>query len=393
MPRAAAFALLAAMALLALAVAPDARERDWTARALARALAPPLGLPAVSHPAANPPSAAKIALGRKLFFDRRLSRNDTMSCAMCHVPEQGFSSNELATPVGVEGRSVRRNAPTLFNVAYVEALFHDGRDPALETQYVTPLTAFNEMANPSLGYVVGKIAGLEDYPPLFEAAFGAGPSPGRIGQALAAYQRTLLSGGSPFDRWRYGGEAGALTPREREGFALFTGKAGCVSCHGIGERAALFSDGAFHDTGYGWEREQQRQGKGGMVEVEIAPGVTTRIPQSVVRSVGAPPPADLGRYEVTRDPADRWRFRTPSLRNVALTAPYMHDGKLRRLEDVVAFYNAGGVPHEGLDPAIRPLGLDTREVVALVAFLKSLTGANVNELVAEARAAPPDNRR
>jgi len=393
MPRAAAFALLAAMALLALAVAPDARERDWTARAQTRALSPPLGLPAVSHPAANPPSAAKIALGRKLFFDRRLSRNDTMSCAMCHVPEQGFSSNELATPVGVEGRSVRRNAPTLFNVAYVEALFHDGRDPALETQYVSPLTAFNEMANPSLGYVVGKISELEDYAPLFEAAFGADPSPDRIGQALAAYQRTLLSGGSPFDRWRYGGEAGALTPREREGFALFTGKAGCVSCHGIGERAALFSDGAFHDTGYGWEREQQRQGKGGMVEVEIAPGVTTRIPQSVVRSVGAPPPADLGRYEVTRDPTDHWCFRTPSLRNVALTAPYMHDGKLRRLEDVVAFYNAGGVPHEGLDPAIRPLGLDTREVVALVAFLKSLTGANVNELVAEARAAPPDNRR
>jgi len=370
-----------------------AAEPDWAERALDRALAPPLGLPSVNHPASNPPTAAKIALGRKLFFDRRLSHNNTTSCAMCHVPEQGFTSNELATPVGVEGRSVRRNSPTVLNVAYVEALFHDGRDLALETQYVAPITAFNEMANPSLGYVVDKIAKLDDYATPFQDAFGAGPSPDRIGQALAAYQRTLLSGASPFDRWRFGGEADALGERERRGFALFSGKAGCVACHPIGQSSALFSDGLFHDTGYGWQREQERQGKGGLVEVELSPGVTTHIPHSVVQSVGNPPMADLGRYEVTKDPKDRWRFRTPSLRNVALTAPYMHDGQLQQLDDVVAFYNAGGVPHDGLDEQIKPLGLSVKERVALVAFLKSLTGANIDQLTAEARIAEPDNIR
>ena len=369
----------------------SAAEKAWAERALARLKTPPLGLPVVPHPAHNPPSAAKIELGRKLFFDRRLSHNATMSCAMCHVPEQGFSSNELATPVGVEGRSVRRNSPTVLNVAYVSELFHDGRDPALETQYVAPMTAFNEMANPSLGHVIDKISKLEDYTAPFDKAFGGPPSPDRVGAALAAYQRSLVSGASPFDRWKYGGESDALGERERAGFELFVGKAGCVTCHSIGETSALFTDNAFHDTGYGWQREQERQGKGGMVEVEIAPGVTTRVPMAVVMSVGNPPPADLGRYEVTQDPIDRWRFRTPSLRNVALTAPYMHDGKLRRLEDVVAFYNAGGVAHEGRDERIRPLGLDAQEIVALVAFLKSLTGDNIAELIAEARVAPPDN--
>ena len=249
------------------------------------------------------------------------------------------------------------------------------------------------MANPSLGHVIAKIAGFEDYRAPFDKAFGAGPSPDRLGAALAAYQRSLLSAGSPFDRWKYGGEAAALGARERQGFELFTGKAGCSSCHTIGEKSALFSDGAFHDTGYGWQREQERQGKGGLISVEIAPGVTTVITQDVARSVGDPPPADLGRYEVTKDPVDRWRFRTPSLRNVALTAPYMHDGKLRRLGEVIAFYNDGGVPHEGIDARIKPLGLEAQEIVALVAFLKSLTGSNIDELIAEARVAPPDNLR
>ena len=386
--------LLGGLALLQtgrLSALETAAHGAWAERALQRSLEPPLGLPRVPHPAANPPTAAKIALGRKLFHDRRLSLNATMSCAMCHVPEQGFSSNELATPVGVEGRSVRRNSPTIFNVAYVGELFHDGRDPALETQYVAPMTAANEMANPSLGHVIAKLNKLADYAKPFQQAFGAGPSADRLGEALAAYQRSVLSGASPFDRWKFGGESDALNARERAGYELFIGRAGCVACHAIGETSALFTDNAFHDTGYGWQREQERQGKGGMVEVEIAPGVTTKVPMAVVMSVGNPPPVDLGRYEVTQDPIDRWRFRTPSLRNVALTAPYMHDGKLRRLEDVVAFYNAGGAPHEGVDPRIKPLGLSAEETIALVAFLKSLTGDNVDELIAEARVAPPDN--
>ena len=366
---------------------------DWANRALERSLSLPLGLPAIAHPDHNPPTAAKIQLGRKLFFDRRLSHNNAVSCAMCHVPEQGFTSNEIATPVGFEGRSVRRNAPTVLNVAYFKMLFHDGRDSALETQYVAPITAFNEMANPSLGFVIDKIARLKDYAPLFEAAFGADPSADRIGHALAAYQRTLLAGGSRFDRWTYGGKKEALSDRELQGFALFSGKAGCVSCHTIGERYALFMDGQFHDTGYGWQREQERQAKGGLVKVEIAPGVTTQITQQVVQTVGDPPASDLVRYEITLDPKDRWRFRTPSLRNVAFTAPYMHDGRLQTLGQVVAFYNRGGPCHGGLDSRLRPLNLTSDEEEVLVAFLKSLTGETIDELIGEARVAPPDNVR
>ncbi len=361
-------------------------------RALARIQAPPLGLPPVPVPAHSPPTPERIALGRKLFFDRRLSHNNTMSCAMCHVPEQGFTNNELATPIGVSGRSIRRNAPTVLNVAYQESLFHDGRDTSLETQVIGPLVAHNELANPSIGYLVAKIARLADYGGLFEAAFGGPASIGRIGRAIASWERSLLAGDSAFDRWRYGGQADALSETERRGFALFTGKAGCAACHVIGEDAALFTDHGFHDTGLGYQAEAQRRASGGPVSVEIAPGVFTKLDRAAVDSVGEPPQADLGRYEVSLDPDDLWRFKTPGLRNVALTAPYMHDGSLRHLEDVVRFYDRGGVPHEGLDPAIRPLGLSEAEIRALVAFLEGLTAGNIGELVADARAAPVGNR-
>ncbi len=387
------FFLTAAIGLAATLSPQAAEQAGWVERALERSRSTPLGLPPVAHPHDNPPTRAKIELGHKLFFDRRLSHNGTMSCAMCHVPEQGFTSNDLATPVGMQGRSVRRNTPTVLNVAYVQTLFHDGRDLSLETQFISPMTAPNEMANPSLGFVVGRLAEFEDYAPLFQAAFGAGPSPDRIGQALGAYQRTLLAGASRFDKWRYGGQRDALTDQEKQGFELFTGKADCASCHTIGDQYALFSDGQFHDTGYGWQREQERQGKGPLVEVELAPGVTTLMEPEALLTIGDPAPADLGRYEVTLDPDDRWRFRTPSLRNVALTAPYMHDGKLRSLNDIVAFYNKGGAPHDGVDARIKPLGLTQDEADALVAFLQSLTGDNIEQLIAEARGAAPDNIR
>jgi cytochrome c peroxidase len=359
--------------------------------ALARVAEPPLGLPAVPVPADNPPTAAKVALGRKLFFDRRLSQNGTMSCAMCHVPEQGFTNNELARAVGVEGRSLRRNAPTLLNVAYVERLFHDGREIALETQALGPLVERSEMANPSLGHVVARIRALPDYAGLFERAFGAGPSPDRIGQAIASYERTLLSARSPFDRWHFGHESSALGPRAVEGFRLFTGKAGCVGCHTLGTRDALFSDGAFHDTGIGYYSAVVRPRERTPVSVELQPGVTVSIPREAVESVGDPEAPDLGRHEVTLAPADIWKFRTPTLRNVALTAPYMHDGSLRTLEEVVRYYDRGAHRHPGLDPRLRPLGLEEREVTALVEFLEALTGADVTTLVDEARTpGPPD---
>ncbi|GAB4464179.1 MAG: cytochrome c peroxidase [Burkholderiaceae bacterium] len=351
----------------------------------ATAAAQPLGLPAVPVPKDNPPSAAKVALGRKLFFDRRLSFNGTMSCAMCHVPEQGFTSNELATPLGFEGRSLRRNAPTVLNVAYHPLLFHDGREHALETQVWGPLLAANEMANPSVGHVVARVRSLPDYRGAFERAFGGrGATMETIGQALAAYQRTLLAGGSRFDRWRYGADENALSSAEKHGFRLFVGKARCAGCHTVGERDALFTDFGFHNTGVGWRRVY---GAPERIRVELAPGVVTEIEARALENVSERPQPDLGRFEVTLDPADRWAYKTPSLRNVALTAPYMHDGSLATLEEVVAFYDAGGVDNPGRSPLLAPLGLTADERAALVAFLRSLTSLDIERIVARAR--PP----
>jgi len=347
--------------------------------------APPLGLPAV--PGAETINRAKIELGRKLFFDRRLSLNDTFSCAMCHVPDQGFTNNELATAVGIEGRSVRRNSPTIYNVAYAELLFHDGREDRLEQQIWGPLLAKNEMGNPSVGYLLNKIRRIEDYRGRFEAAFdGRGVSMTTLGSALASYQRTLVSGDSAFDRWYYGGDADALSASARRGFEVFTSKAACSACHKIGENSALFMDNELHNTGLGFRESMGLRPE--KQKVQVAPGVVIEIDRDIIDRVGEPAPADVGLYEVTQNPGDRWKYKTPGLRNVALTAPYMHNGAFGTLREVVEFYDAGGVPNEGLSPLIRPLGLDAQEKDDLVAFLESLTGSNVDTLVADAFAAP-----
>jgi len=369
----------------------DSMAQSRDERALARIESPPLGLPPVTIPDENHPTANKIALGRKLFFDRRLSRNGTMSCGMCHVPEQGFSNNELATPIGVSGRSLRRNAPTLLNAAYLSSMFHDGRDTSLETQVIGPLVSPKEMANPSIGYVIAKIVSLPDYEGLFEASFAGAPTIDRLGQAIASWERSLVSGDSPFDRWRYGRRDDALTLAQKRGLELFVGEAGCASCHLVGDDYALFTDHSFHDTGVGYQANLARQQRGGTILVEIAPGVSTKIDRTVAMSVGELREADLGRYEVTLDPQDRWRFKTLSLRNIALTGPYMHDGSLDSLEAVVRFYNRGGVLHGGLDSLLRPLGLTDDEVRALVTFLRALTASNIGELTEDARSAPIGN--
>jgi cytochrome c peroxidase len=345
-----------------------------------------LGLPPLEVPADNPVTPEKVALGKKLFFDRRLSPNGTMSCAMCHVPEQGFTAHELATSVGIEGRSVRRNAPTLLNVAWQKRLFHDGREISLEDQIWGPLLAANEMGNPSIGYVLERIRSLRDYDGLFQAAFaGKGVSAERVGAAIASYERTLAAGDSRFDRWRYGSEAGALSATEQRGFELFGGKARCTQCHHVAHRVALFTDHAFHNTGIGWSRSH---GEPERTRVELAPGVHAEIDRRTVETFSEPPPKDVGRYEITLDPADRWAYKTPSLRNAALTAPYMHDGSLATLEAVVAFYDAGGIDNPGKSPLLGPLGLSAEERAALVAFLRALTGSAVEALVADARRQP-----
>lgn len=352
---------------------------------------PPLGLPPMPVPADNPLTAAKIALGRKLFFDRRLSLNQTISCAMCHVPEQGFAHNELAMAVGFEGRTVRRNTPTIYNVGYHEKLFHDARDDLLEHQIWGPLLARNEMANPSVGAVLSKLRSLEDYSGLFEAAFaGERATIANIGMAIASYERTLVSAASAFDRWRFGGDAQALDASARRGFAIFSGKGRCSSCHLIDEDFALFTDHELHNTGIGFERSMKAPATEPR-RVLLAPGVFIDVDPNAVAESSEPPPADLGYYEITQNPDDRWKYRTPSLRNIDLTAPYMHDGSLTTLAAVVAFYDRGGIENERLDPLIKPLGLSQQEQSDLVAFLRSLTGDNIDRILSDSFAAPVGN--
>lgn len=354
-------------------------------RGLARIRRPPLGLPAAPVPEDNPPTVEKIRLGRKIFLDRRLSHNGTLSCAMCHVPEQGFTVHELRTAVGNEGKSLRRNAPTLLNVAYGESFFHDGREPALDLQAFDVFLNPDEMAAPSLGALVAKVRSLPDYGPLFEEAFGEPAGVESIGRAVGTYLRTLLAADSPFDRWYFANDGEALGEAAERGFRLFVGAGRCATCHTIAADHALFTDYRFHDTGLGWYNSMVKSRARDPVRVELAPDVFTLIERAAVESVGEPPASDLGRYEVTGDPADRWRFKTPTLRNVTLTAPYMHDGSLSTLREVVEFYNRGGHRHEGIDPAILPLGLDQGQIEDLVAFLGCLTGSNVDELVRDAR--------
>lgn len=350
----------------------------------------PLGLPPIPAPPGNPVTKSKAELGRLLFFDRRLSHNNTFSCAMCHVPEQGFTSNELATAVGIEGRTVRRNSPTIYNVAYMENLFHDGRETLLERQIWGPLLAHNEMGNPSPGQVIGKIESIPEYRERFMLAFdGRGPSMETVGMALASYERLLVSANSPFDRWYYGKQADALTAGQQAGFRLFTGKAGCSACHLVSTQWALFMDNGMHNTGIGYYRSMSKTPAES--RIQVAPGEHVVVNNAVVADASEPVPNDLGLYEITGRPEDRWKYRTPSLRNVSLTAPYMHDGSISTLEDVVRFYNRGGIENELLDPLVHPLGLSETEMQQLVEFLEALTGANVDAIVADAYAVPVGN--
>jgi cytochrome c peroxidase len=244
------------------------------------------------------------------------------------------------------------------------------------------------MGNPSIGAVLEKLRGIDDYADRFEHAFpGRGLTMSTLGMALSSYERTLVSGDSAFDRFLYAGEPDALSAAATRGFALFVGRARCAGCHTVASEHALFTDDAFHNTGVGYRAVMATSAEGRQ-RVQAAPGVHLDVPRAIVTQVSEPPVNDLGRYEITRNPSDRWRYRTPTLRNVALSAPYMHDGSLATLRDVVEFYRRGGVPNAELDPFVRPLELSDTEVDELVAFLESLTGGDVETLVADAFAAP-----
>ena len=371
-------------AALALAAAGSA----WRAHSPPRAQAPAaasFGLPPRVLPLDVRTDPPRVELGLKLFFDRRLSFNGTMSSAMCHVPEQGFTSHDSKTGVGIEGKSLRRNAPGLLNVAWQASLFHDGREASLVTQAWMPLLHPDEMANPSIGHVLARLRELPDYRAAFERAFGAsGPSMQTVGEALAAFEATLVAAASRFDRWRYGAEAAALSAQEQRGFSLFSGRAGCAQCHLVDATHALLADGQFHATGAG-----RAPGPSPAFVVPLAPGVHTVLNDADLRAFASEPAPDLGRFEITLAEADRFAFKTPSLRNVAQTAPYMHDGSMPTLEAVVDFYDQGGGEVPNKSERLRPLALDAAEKQALVAFLRALDGSAWAALAARSRPATP----
>ena len=304
-----------------------------TAQAVSRMQANP-ALPPVAIPADNPQTDAKVALGRQLFFDPRLSADDTISCATCHEPQTAWA-NHNPVDVGIQGKKGTRNSGTILDAAYMDFQFWDGRAKTLEEQSLGPIHNPVEMGS-TLEEVVRKLAGIEGYRTQFKAVFGTDVTTDGIAKAIAAFERTVLSGPSPYDRY-VAGDKSAMPAASVRGMRLFNGKARCRTCHG----GPMFSDQGFHNIGVGMDRPQ----------------------------------ADIGREAVTSDPKDRGRFKTPSLRNVALTWPFMHDGSLETLADVVKLYDAGGVRNPTLDIFVMPLELTDEEQKDLVAFLEALTGS------------------
>ncbi|MFP5441894.1 MAG: cytochrome-c peroxidase [Gammaproteobacteria bacterium] len=302
--------------------------------------AQPLATPdpaTIVYPAGAPPTAAEIALGKTLFFDTRLSRNRTQSCATCHNPALGFGDG-VALGKGAEGNRLGRNTPPLYNLAWNPTFFHDGRSPSLEAQALNPIESDQEMNIP-LDLLIERLSAVDWYRQQFHAIYGSEQiTPAMIGSALASFERTLVSRNSPFDRY-LGGDETAMSESAKRGLKIFKGAAWCSSCHD----GANFTDNGFHNI-----------------------GVKT---------------TDPGRGRFAPDqPRMQGAFKTPGLRNVELTAPYMHDGSQRTLEDVMQFYNRGGDDRKRRDPLIRELDLSKQDIADLVAFMKALTDPVVVEV-------------
>jgi cytochrome c peroxidase len=306
------------------------------------------------------------ALGKTLFFDARLSADGKVSCASCHQPEHAFSDRR-AVAVGVKGLHGTRNTPSLLNAAFQTSQFWEGRRASLEEQVLDPLTNPVEHGLPDSGALLSLLRGDAAYAGDFQRAFGSdGITLERVAAALAAFVRSLTAGDSPADRHLYAADARALNESARRGLELFRGRAQCTECHAIGEREATFSDGAFHAVGTGLERIAPNLGA---LATRVARTPRAELEPLIAQDAEI---AALGRFLVTRDPADIGKFRTPSLRNVALTAPYMHDGSVATLEEAVEreLYYRGRL--QG-----RPLVLTPAEKADLVAFLRSLTSSSL----------------
>lgn len=317
-------------------LANELGEGGWPFIAVDGIPVPDIGpLPtSVPMPPGNLSHASKVELGKQLYFDGRLSKGGAISCAFCHNPGTGFA-DPRQTSIGHEGGLGGRQAPTVFNTAFNVFQFWDGRAGSLEEQSIGPIhnpIEMGEMHDP----VVEKLNRITGYHEKFRKVFGTDVNLQGIANAIAAYERTVISTNSPFDKF-VKGEAGAMDDAALRGMALFKGKARCILCH----NGPNFTDNGFHNLG---------------------------VPQ-----VG-PLKVDLGRYDVTQLESDKGAFKTPTLRSIALTAPYMHDGAFKTLEEVIDFLDAGGGANKHLDPFMKPLHLTAKEKADLLAFLKALTG-------------------
>jgi len=330
-------------------------------------------------PADNPQTPQKVALGRALFFERRLSADGTVSCGSCHQPGRAFTDGRAAA-VGVKGLVGQRNAPSILNALYFKTLFWDGRAVTLEEQALLPIVNTSEMGRPDLASAVAAIAAEPRYREAFAAVFGRAPNAPDLARAIAAYERSQRAFASPFDAFR-AGEAGALSPAARRGFTLFMGKGRCGGCHAPDAPggAPLLMDQRFHNTGVGVGPGRSARDVTELAcrtEARLVAGSVIALDQAAISSELSA----LGSFLVTKEPADIAAFRTPSLRNVAVTAPYFHDGSAATLWDVVDHYNKGGTANPWLDRGMRPLGLTEAEIGDLVAFLGSLTSAPYRDL-------------
>jgi cytochrome c peroxidase len=302
----------------------------------------PVGLPPLKYPENSRPTEAAVELGRKLFYDKNLSLDGTISCSSCHNPRYGFTDNR-STVIGLGGKIGTRNAPALFNVAYGQLFHWDGRAASLEAQAELPLTHAAEMGQTPAA-LEKRLTDNSIYRDMFERAFGPGPvTIAKTTRALAIFERLILSGNSLFDKFLYLGNTKALSQPAHRGYALF--QKHCMVCHQIGREFALFTDHQFHNLGVGVDERGEL--------------------------------TDLGRYLITREEADKGAFKTPTLRSIAQTRPYMHDGSLSSLSQVVEFYNRGGRPNRHQSKLIRPLDLTADDKLDLLAFLDSLSGEPV----------------
>jgi cytochrome c peroxidase len=332
----------------------------------------PSGILPPEVPADNPPTAAKVALGEKLYFEQRLSTDGTVACVTCHDPAHGFADPRgAATSAGVGGQLGTRNAPTVLNAAFLASQFWDGRAATLEEQAVQPLVNPIEHGFASQADVIAKLRALPEYGPLFQAAFGtADVTTERVGQAIASFERTLLSLDAPIDRY-LGGDASAIPESARRGWELYNGKARCNTCHGRIDVIPLFTDDLFHNIGVGVTRiDFDAVARKAAAAIEGGQSVDELALTNAEAS-------ELGRFLVTKEPKDLGAFKTPQLRNVALTAPYMHDGSEKTLRDVIAFYDRGGNDNPYLDGGMRPLGLTEAEQADLVAVLETFTSSDL----------------